>query len=42
MLEDAMISSLHITPFQVDGEVLYCDVSSAMVGVKAMKILLFF
>ncbi len=31
MLEDAMIFSLHVTPFQVDGEVLYCDVSSGAV-----------
>jgi hypothetical protein len=31
LLEDTLVSSLHVTPFQVEGEVLYCDVSSGAV-----------
>jgi hypothetical protein len=30
-LEDTLVSSLQVTPFQVDGELLYCDVSSGAV-----------
>jgi hypothetical protein len=29
--EDTLVSSLQVTPFQVDGEMLYCDVSSGAV-----------
>jgi hypothetical protein len=30
-LEDTLVSSLQVTPFQVDGELLYCDMSSGAV-----------
>jgi hypothetical protein len=31
LLEDTLVSSLHVTPFQVEGELLHCDVSSGAV-----------